>query len=214
MKTISKFVIFFCAIALTACQDDTEQETIHSVSDIKIANGMIQSPQWLVDEVNRIADKYSPASATGEKLYPWVYSVKYNGHTYILVADPASGTIGHNYFSLSGESVEIGSDLYKKLIEAVRESGIGGYDGLVWRYENKSTSTSTRADQQIPFYTPNGTLVPDTYTRDEFFTTPALIVWGKNYYDVTYYDAEELSVSSSKYNCHGYSRCEGEVSEC
>jgi hypothetical protein len=213
MKTISKFVIFFLVtIALTACQDDTGQETIHSVSDIKIANGMIQSPEWLVNEVNSVADQYQQVPG-GEKPYPWVYLVKYDGQEYILLSDFLNScwTCGHLYFTLSGDTVYPESDprlgLYGALEEAREENAV-----LLWR-NNLNNSTSTRAFvNEVSVHTPNGAKVSDTWYRSEEINTSAAITAVLNALLFEYPRASTspnpyatiLSDPTSTYNCHAY----------
>jgi hypothetical protein len=218
MKTTSKLGILFLAFALMACRKETNEinEEIDNygsaIDVVKVAYGMIQSPQWLVDEVNRIADLYSPTPHTGEKLYPWVYVVTHRGQDYIYVMDGVNScyVCGNLYFTLSGKPVEpqpdIMSGLYGELEEVRWKDGIGhaGEFNLLWRYKYKSTkSRSTRAGQ-ISFYTPNGTSVPDVWIIDEWYNTPARITYGRNSYGLYYPNAEEVSPPSTTYNCHGY----------
>ena len=63
---------------MISCQKDNINEG-NKINDdtVIIASGKISSPQWLISEVNKIAQKHLPSPDTGEYLYPWVYSVKY-----------------------------------------------------------------------------------------------------------------------------------------
>ncbi|MDR2894011.1 MAG: hypothetical protein LBU97_00945 [Alistipes sp.] len=204
MKTTRKFTILFLALVQAACMETFIEPEPDDV--VKIADGMIQSPQWLVDEVNRIADLSGP-TGTGEKLYPWVYYVPYNGRNFIYIHGVVGGCYicGNFYFTFSGEPVRVEADhrlgLYGELEEARRKSGIGNdYNNLLWRYEYESTkskSSSTRADRQTRFYTPNGTLVPDTWYRDETYITSAQIAAGRDYFKYAYPNAQEVSGPST-----------------
>jgi hypothetical protein len=182
MKTIFKLSILFFSVALmAACEKNTPEEKPETF-DFKIIDGMIHSPQWLIDEVN---------NHTNGEIYPCVYLVEYNGQEYIWIVDmmmAGTRTGGYFFFTSSGDIIAWDSDLWHELRYVA--GPVGEEDILLWRYKYRlknSKSISTRADYQTSFYTSNATLVPDTWIRDEFFTTPALIAWGKNYYD-----AEEL----------------------
>jgi hypothetical protein len=113
--------------------------------------------------------------------------------------------VGHYlFFTLSGDFVIGGSDLWKELYETAK---METDNILLWRYQYnsaKSKSIATRADQLIDFRTPYGTQVPDTWICDEWYTTPARISQGRNYYASCYPNAEEVSGPSTTYNCHGY----------
>ncbi len=201
-KIIYRLCILFLAIASVSCKKDPPEEP--EAFDFKVADGMIQSPQWLVDKVNYHYEQ----SSWGIKTYPSVYRIEYNGRKYIWIMDgmmSGTGTGGYFFFTLSGDPVVWRSDLWDELHDIA--GPVGEEDDLLWRYEyrsRKSKSISTRADRLIPFYTPNSTLVPDTYTLDETIDTPAEILAAREFYKSCYPNAEEVSGPSDTYNCHGY----------
>ena len=159
MRTVTHlFGILFLALAAMACQQDPAEEPT-TVGDITIttAGGMIRSPKWLADKVEEVADLYS-LTPSGEKHYPWVLLVKYEGQEYIWVMDGVTQTVvgSHLFFTLSGEPIEGLSDLWKELYET---AGLGLIDKddcyLLWRYEygpRSGHAVSTRANTEISFY--------------------------------------------------------------
>ncbi len=60
MKITFKLGILFLAIASVACEKDTPEEKnpIPAFRSFKIVDGMIQSPKWLADKVEEVADRY------------------------------------------------------------------------------------------------------------------------------------------------------------
>ena len=128
---IYRFCILFLAIASVSCKKDPPEEP--EAFDFKVADGMIQSPQWLVDQVEKVADRYD-LTYSGKKYYPWVYLYKYNGQGYVYVMDGLStpDVDGDLFFTLSGEPVVGLSDFRGELYEAI------GLDDLFWRYEYRS----------------------------------------------------------------------------
>ncbi len=145
MKKILKLSMLMGAIALASCQNgndkDPPKERDRAVDIVKIADGMIQSPGWLADEVERLADQHPLEPHTGEKLYPWVYYVEHDGEDYILVKDIQDCyACGTHYFTLSGEPVDANNapspGLYSALENARRESIVTPDDKRpLWRYE-------------------------------------------------------------------------------
>lgn len=130
MKTISKFIILFLAIAFVSCQDDDKVE-----SKIIVNKGQIQSPKWLIHVIDSAAHTYNPSPVTGEYPYPWVYSVSYHNQEYILVEDMLEScyTCGNLLFNSSGDPIkaseDIGSGLYWDLLEK-------GNRTLIWQHES------------------------------------------------------------------------------
>ncbi|MDR2894013.1 MAG: hypothetical protein LBU97_00955 [Alistipes sp.] len=212
MKTISKLPVFFFALVLTACQKENTEPNLSEGDLISIVDGMVISPKWLVNEVNRIADTYD-TSPVGDKFYPMVYSVKYSGQMYILIFDPleSCGVCGQLFFTLSGEPINPGtypaeSELYNKLEEA-RRNAVLLWSGLY------RPSASTRAWGNTAYvYTPNASLVSDTWNRSEEYTTSASMAAALNDLFLQFPLASTspnsyatvLSNPTSTYNCHAY----------
>lgn len=135
MKTIYKFIIIFLAVTITACQNDSDND---STEFAIAANGMIQSPKWLAHVVDTIGKKY-PSPETGAYAYPLVYSVKHNNQDYFYVMDGFSSCsfCGSLFFTLSGEPIEgfpgkPGESLYRELTAALTDRI------LLWRPGNDS----------------------------------------------------------------------------
>ena len=92
--------------------------------EIIIADNFIQSPQWLVHAVNGMAHTIP----SGGKLYPSVYSLKYNEQEYILVWDMVNScwVCGNLYFTCTGDPINW-SSLYEELMNFPRDNYI-----LIW----------------------------------------------------------------------------------
>ncbi|MDR2911425.1 MAG: hypothetical protein LBV47_08730 [Bacteroidales bacterium] len=123
MKTICRLLILVLAVVVfAACQKDIiENNGINKGSEeIVVVDNTIKSPQWLINVLDDIAHKYQPSPETGIYPYPTVYSVEYKGEEYILVSDVWSATIGQYFYTLSGEPVDMFSDLYEVLSDANR----------------------------------------------------------------------------------------------
>ncbi len=114
MKTIFKLCFLILAVALSACQKDTPGDPSGASKilwgDIETVDGWIARPEWLVEEMEKVAERHS--STLGIPLYPHVYLVRYNGQDYIALVDlaswPLSGPLSdiYMYFKSSGEYVE------------------------------------------------------------------------------------------------------------
>lgn len=136
MKATSKFtIIILFAIAVAACQNDSNDDRKIDSNEFVVANGMIQSPQWLAHVVDTVARRYNPSPETGNYPYPWVYSVKYNNQDYFYVLDGLNScsTCGTLFFTLSGEPIEgfpgkPGENLYRELSAAIEDRT------LLWRH--------------------------------------------------------------------------------
>jgi hypothetical protein len=127
----SPYWVFYTPPALTRTFDGFE-----------IVNGKIHSPQWLADEVEEVADKYS-LTASGEKCYPLVYLIEYNGQGYVFISDGLSATAGggNRYFTLLGEPVirDFAPGLWKELIEVTEQVGD---EDLLWQHDSNITKIS------------------------------------------------------------------------
>jgi hypothetical protein len=124
MKTICKLSFLFLALTWTACQKEANEETdpdkIRTIfGDVTIVNGTIQSPKWLIQKVDSVANTYM-LDEFGRKIYPSVYGVEHGGQNYIYVLDllESCGACGNMYFTLSGDPIDPMSGLYGELDEA------------------------------------------------------------------------------------------------
>ena len=117
MKSSKLFLIMslFCMVVSCNMQNDDND---FSSKDITIKNGKIQSPKWLVQEIDRIADRYNRNPDTGERIYSSIVSlVEHKGKEYIHISDVLSSSTfnGNLYFTISGVPIEQGSNLYTEL---------------------------------------------------------------------------------------------------
>ena len=225
MKTILKLCLLILAVVLSACQKDTPGDPYVASKtlwgDIETVDGWIAKPEWLVGEMEKVAERHS--LTLGIPLYPHVYLVRYNGQDYIALVDLASGPFSgslfdiYMYFKSSGEYVEARtangdlSPMYDYLEEERRVNAT-----LIWNPGmalNRGKSGSTRADSSSGVYTPRGTEVP-YYQYDfnvvEKYDTPAEVEalrteMRERVYSLAYESPNEwLAPPSSRYNCHGY----------
>ena len=116
MKSSKLFLIMGLLCMIVSCSK--QNDNFSSSKDISIKDGKIQSPKWLVQEVNRIADRYNRNPDTGERIYSSIVSlVKHKGKEYIHIADVLSSSTFNNnlYFTISGVPIEQGSNLYTEL---------------------------------------------------------------------------------------------------
>ena len=112
-------------IACNKNDDNTYED-----NEIKVANGMIKSPEWLAKTIDDIADRYNRNPDTGARIYSTVvYSLEYNNNEYIYIADMLSsyGCTAWSYFTISGEPVNCGSSLYIELAEVENKK-------LIWSF--------------------------------------------------------------------------------
>jgi len=120
MKSSKLFLIMslLCMVASCNMQNDEFNSNDLSSKDITIRNGKIQSPTWLVQKVDSIADRYNRNPDTGERIYSSIVSlVEYKGKEYIHIADVLSSHSfnGNLYFTISGVSIDQESGLYAEL---------------------------------------------------------------------------------------------------
>ncbi len=88
--------------------------------DIKFADDRIQSPQWLVQAIDSVANLYWPRGA----LKPFVYSLQYKEQDYIFLRDGAASTRsrGYIFFTCFGEKVVPESDLWNELVDEYKKN--------------------------------------------------------------------------------------------
>ena len=120
MKSLKLFLItsLFCMVVSCNMQNDDFNSNEFSSKDIVIKNGKIQSPKWLVQRVDSIADRYNRNPDTGERIYSSMVSlVEHKGEEYIYIMDVLSSSIfnGNLYFTMSGIPIEPESNLYVEL---------------------------------------------------------------------------------------------------
>jgi hypothetical protein len=120
MKNSKLFFIMSLLCMVVSCnmQSDDFNSNDLSSKDITIVNGKIQSPNWLVQKVNDIADRYNRNPDTGERIYSSIVSlVKHKGKEYIHIDDVLSShsIYGNLYFTISGIPIEPDSNLYAEL---------------------------------------------------------------------------------------------------
>jgi hypothetical protein len=97
-------------------------ETVDITCDnIVAADNRIQSPQWLVDEVERVRTSIRPPPVILILQTPWVYRFHFFGQEYIAVRDmslfmdPSMFTLVTGYFTCSGVRILWGSLLFWEL---------------------------------------------------------------------------------------------------
>jgi hypothetical protein len=104
--------LFVFVVACSVQNDDV------GVGGIRVADGKIKSPQWLVSQIDSIADIYNRNPNTGERIYSTIVSlVEHKGNEYIHIADVLSSHSinGNLYFTISGVPIEQESNLYTDL---------------------------------------------------------------------------------------------------
>ncbi len=208
MKTIYKLGIFFLVIAFTACQNDMDNinnpnEELAESNEIVIIDGVIKSPQWLIqvhDSISKLRIPYPDTKI--EPYYLPIYSFKYNNEEYILIWDWYNSSIldGDFYFTLSGEQIDKGSDLFLTLMhDDKKERTCLWWSGM----DVSGKGVITKAWTPTSVYTPNGSLVNDTHIRTEELTQ---IDIAEYLADVAarFPQATILSPPTTTYNCHAY----------
>ncbi len=139
-------------VGFAACNDPEDPEPPTATFEgFEISDdGWIESPQWLVDEVESMADHALI------RLYPHVYLLQCEGKEYIGIYDIASLSSNSFYhyafYSLSGEFIDLGDEypsdsmraLWLALRKALSENGV-----LVWEQPRENISALTRANQEM-----------------------------------------------------------------
>jgi hypothetical protein len=123
MKSTKIFLMLslLCMVASCNMQNDDFSINDFSSKDITIKNGKIQSPEWLVQKVDSIADRYNRNPDTGERIYSsFVYLVEHKSKEYILIVDCLSSSDGNHFFTITGVPIEQRSDLHTELLEENR----------------------------------------------------------------------------------------------
>jgi hypothetical protein len=108
-------------------QNDDFSSNDVSTKDITIENGKLQSPEWLVQKVDSIADRYNRNPDTGERIYSSIVSlVEHKGSEYIHIVDVLSSHSinGNLYFTISGVPVEPESILYAELSQVKNRTAL------------------------------------------------------------------------------------------
>jgi len=93
MKSAKFFLIMslFCLVVSCNMQNDDFNSHDFSSKDITIKNGIIQSPEWLRKEVDRVADRYNRNPDTGERTYSSIVSlIEHKGDEFIHIFDVLS----------------------------------------------------------------------------------------------------------------------------
>ena len=124
MKRSKLFMLMSLLCMVVSCnmQNDDFNSNESSSKDVTIKNGKIQSPEWLVQKVDSIADRYNRNPDTGERIYSSMVSlVEHKGDEYIYIMDVLSSSIynGNLYFTISGIPIEPGSNLYIELSQEI-----------------------------------------------------------------------------------------------
>ena len=120
MKRSKLFLLMSLLCMIVSCnmQNDDFNSNDLSSKDITIKNGKIQSPKWLVQKIDSIADRYNRNPDTGERTYSSMVSLlEHKGGEYIHIMDVLSSSSynGNLYFTISGLPIEPESNLYVEL---------------------------------------------------------------------------------------------------
>ena len=120
MKSLKLFLIMSLLCMAVSCnmQNDDFKSNDFRSKEITIENGKIQSPKWLVQKVDSIADCYNRNPDTGERIYSSIVSlVEHKGEEYIHIMDGLSSSIfkGNLYFTIFGVPIEPESNFYSEL---------------------------------------------------------------------------------------------------
>jgi len=128
---LKKVALNICMLALViACNTNDDLKN----NEIKVENGMIKSPEWLAKTIDDIADRYNRNPDTGARIYSTiVYSLEYKGQEYIMIMDTLSSyscTAWGSFYTISGEPVDCGSNLYDNLMKVENKK-------LIWSFLGK-----------------------------------------------------------------------------
>jgi hypothetical protein len=124
MKAFKHFFCFgICLLVLmyTACQKKVDKDTC----DILIIDDWVQSPEWLVQEIDSIINVFN-----NNVYYPPDYiivqSIKHLEQDYILVKYLFSRTVsdGYIFYACSGKKIAPNSKLWRNLLDEILPCGI------------------------------------------------------------------------------------------
>ena len=124
MKKVALMVSMLALFFACNTSDDLESKKL------KVENGKVKSPQWLVERI----DALDQASRNPADTNYWinaisVYSLKYKGQVYILFLDSLSSNISHCFFTIEGDYVNYGSSLYDNLMKVENKKSLWGFGG-------------------------------------------------------------------------------------
>lgn len=196
MKKVLYYLIIMLAFTLNACDNEMDnmqggdKEILTSSSEIVIKDGKITYPKWLVNVVDSVAHSHVKGT---DYPYPWVFTIQGDGKEHILVLDGVNScaSCGQLLFLLSGERIE------KFPNEWITMENLN----MIWE-PNLNVETKAQG-AAATVYTPNGTLVNDTYYRSEELSASQKANHDQ-YCTTTYSQATLISSSTTTYNCHAY----------
>ncbi len=104
MRTKCFIPLLTLSLLISACDDELNLVTEMEAAGITVVEGYIQSPQWLVDAIDEVGERYAVSPATGKRHLPWVYLVRHKGETYIELVDGlnAAWTLNNMFYTTSG----------------------------------------------------------------------------------------------------------------
>ncbi len=102
-------------------------------------DGWISSPEWLAQEVKKVADRYQPSEVTGRPPYPYVYLVELDGQVYIVIRDRFTSGDAYMFFTTSGEYIDPGASQQEKELDSALEAAMTNNAYLIWNDPNYST---------------------------------------------------------------------------
>lgn len=113
--------ILALALTLCACSDDMDYSANVEGTDVLIEDGKPQSPAWLVNAMESVANQYNSPEGK-EPFYPDVFLLTYEGRNYIALSDFLSS---YSYdqcilYTMDGEEIppfvnDIENDLYNQI---------------------------------------------------------------------------------------------------
>lgn len=214
MKTTIKILFFSLTIALISCSEDLDEiegfnnkQTITNEHDIVIADGEIQSPQWLVEVIDSIEQK--------KQVAPWIYQIEYESEKYINVTDWTNScwSCGELLFTLEGEQITpIINDAQNRPYES--SESFDFYNSIMntknyqedliwWKHGQENAITTKVWGTAAAIHTPNGSLVSDTYYRSEdLSTSQKAFILQETLSE--FVNAEYVDEATTTYNCHAY----------
>lgn len=194
MKKTASYLIIMLAFMLNACDSDIDNlkegnnEILTSSSEIVIKEGKITYPKWLVNAVDSVAHTFIKGD---DYPYPSVSTLQGDGEEYILLTSMSScWSCGNLLYSLSGERIHNFPN------EWITMENLD----MIWP---TSTPTTKAQGAVATVYTPNGTLVSDTYYSSEDLSTSQKASMDQ-FCLTTYPQATLINSSTSTYNCHAY----------